>query len=424
MGDRIDRQKADVLVIGGGMMGVCAAYYLAERGGEVMLVEKGEVGSGCSNANAGLLVPGHSMPLATPGIIAKGIRWMLNPESPFYIKARSEMDLFSWLWKFRHACRAEKMHRSMEYLCHLNSASKQLFEELAAKGVEFFFEKKGLLVVCKTKSSLQAAIQEVRDKEKLNVQAAILNREQLLEMEPALRDDVVGGVHFSQDGHIDCCQFVKAMAEQARDKGARIMTGTEVIGWETGQGKVKKLMTTRGEISADQIVLAAGAWSASLVKELGLRLPIQAAKGYSLSYKKPMNSPAIPMILSETKIAVTPLPGILRLGGTLELAGVDLRINRRRVEAIMKAVPNYLRGIKAEELELVELWRGLRPCSPDGVPLLGRCERYNNLVVASGHAMQGVSLGPITGKLVSQILIGEKPVIDIGPMRVERFNPG
>jgi D-amino-acid dehydrogenase len=422
MEDRVDRQKADVLVVGGGMMGVCTAYYLAERGSEVMLVEKGDVGSGCSNANAGLLVPGHSMPLATPGIIAKGIRWMLNPDSPFYIKARVERDLFSWLRKFRHSCRAEKMRRSMEYLCQLNSASKQLFEELTDRGLEFFFEKKGLLIVCKTKSNLEAAVQEVKDKEKLKIPATILSKEQLLEMEPALRDDVVGGVHFPQDGHIDCHQFLRAMAEQARAKGAKIMTRTEVIGWKKEHGKVKKLMTTRGEMTADQIVLAAGAWSAALVKELGLRLPIQAAKGYSLSYKKPVNSPSMPMILSETKVAVTPLPGILRLGGTLELAGVDLRINRRRVEAIIKTVPNYLRGLKAEEMELVELWRGLRPCSPDGVPLLGRCERYNNLVVASGHAMQGVSLGPITGKLVSQILSGEKPMIDVGPMKVERFN--
>jgi len=422
MEDRIGRQKADVVVIGGGMMGVCTAYYLAEQGGDVTLVEKGEVGSGCSNANAGLLVPGHSMPLATPGIIAKGIRWMLSPESPFYIKVRSDRDLFSWLWRFRQACRAEKMHQSMEYLCQLNSASKQLFEDLSARGAEFFFEKRGLLIVCKTKSNLEAAVQEVEAKEKLKVPAAVLSREQLLEMEPSLRDDVAGGVHFPQDGHIDCYQFVRVVTEQAQARGAKIMTRTEVIGWETRHGKVKKLMTTRGEISADQIVLAAGAWSASLAKELGIRLPIQAAKGYSLSYKKPANSPAIPMILSETKIAVTPLPGILRLAGTLELAGVDLRINRRRVEAIIKAMPNYLRGIKAEKMELVELWRGLRPCSPDGVPLLGRSARYNNLVVASGHAMQGVSLGPVTGKLASQILTGEKPMIDIRPMKVERFN--
>ncbi len=422
MEDRVDRQKADVLVVGGGMMGVCTAYYLAERGSKAMLVEKGEVGAGCSNANAGLLVPGHSMPLATPGIIAKGIRWMLNPESPFYIKARIERDLFSWLWTFRHSCHSEKMHQSMDYLCQLNSASKQLFEELADRGLRFFFEKKGLLIVCKTKSNLEAAVQEVKDKEKLKIPATILSKERLLEMEPALSDDVAGGVHFPQDGHIDCHQFLTAIAEQARARGAKIITRTEVIGWEKDRGKIKKIMTTRGEISAEQIVLAAGAWSAPLVKELGLRLPIQAAKGYSLSYKKPSNSPAMPMILSETKVAVTPLPGILRLGGTLELAGMDLRINRRRVEAIMKTAPNYLRGIKAEEMELVELWRGLRPCSPDGVPLLGRCERYNNLVVASGHAMQGVSLGPITGKLVSQILSGEKPMIDVGPMKVERFN--
>lgn len=414
--------KADVIIIGGGIIGVCTAYYSATYGGNIILIEKDDLGAGCSDANAGLIVPGHSMPLATPGIIAKGIRWLLNPESPFYIKPRFDLDLLSWLWEFRRACQAERMPKSMAYLCELNAASRALFDDLALEGITFFFEKKGLLIVCRTKSALEAAIAEAKDKEKLNIPVHVLDKEKILAMEPTLKTDVLGGIFFPQDAHIDCRQFVQAVAEKAKARGVKIMTQTEVLAWEKENRQIKKVITTRGSIEADQIVLAAGAWSPTLVKELNLKLPVQPAKGYSLSYQKPETSPGIPMILSETKVAVTPLADTLRFGGTLELAGLDMRINRRRVEAIQKAIPNYLKDIKPQNLDLIKLWRGLRPCSPDGIPFVGRTQKYNNLIIACGHSMQGVSLGPVTGKLVAQILAGEKPLMDISPMAVERYS--
>ena len=421
MNNKIDK-KADVAIIGGGIIGVCTAYYLLRTGAQVILVEKDELGAGCSDANAGLIVPGHSMPLATPGVIAKGIRWLLHPESPFYIKPRFDPDLFSWLWLFRRACEHQRMLKSMAYLCELNAASRALFEEMAGEGLDFFFEKKGLLIVCRTKSGFEGAIEEAREKEKLNLPVAVLDREKILEMEPVLRSDVAGGLFFPQDAHIDCLQFVRAVAKKAEAEGVRIMTKTEVIAWEKENGHIKKIITTGGEIEADQFVLAAGAWSPHLIRELGMKLLVQPAKGYSLTYLKPEPCPSHPLILAETKVAVTPLAEHLRFGGTLELTGLDSRINQRRVEAIKKAIPRYLHDLNPQNLELVKLWRGLRPCSPDGLPFLGRTRKYNNLIVACGHAMQGVSLAPITGKLVAQILAGEKPLIDISPLAVERYN--
>ncbi len=413
--------KTDVLIIGGGIIGVCTAYYSARYGGNIVLIEKDNLASGCSDANAGLIVPGHSMPLATPGIIAKGIRWLLNPESPFYIKPRFDLDLFLWLWEFRRACQEKRMFKSMAYLCELNSASRILFDELAGEGINFFFERKGLLIVCRTKATLEAAIEEAKIKEKLNIPVNILDREKILEREPTLKNDIAGGLFFPQDAHIDCQQFVQAIAERAKAEGVKIMPQTEVIAWEKENKKIKKVITTKGDIEADQIVLAAGAWSSSLVKGLGLKLLVQPAKGYSLSYKKPETGPTIPMILAETKVAVTPLADTLRFGGTLELAGLDMSISQRRVEAIKKAIPIYLKDIKPQNLELIKLWRGLRPCSPDGIPFVGRTKKYNNLVIACGHSMQGVSLGPVTGKIVAQILAGEMPLIDITPMAIERY---
>ncbi|MCX7975292.1 MAG: FAD-dependent oxidoreductase [Candidatus Aminicenantes bacterium] len=422
MGKEIRPNKVEVAIIGGGIMGVCIAYYSARLGSEIVLLEKDELGAGCSGANAGLIVPGHSLPLATPGIMAKGIRWLLNPESPFYIKPRFEPELFSWLWTFRRACQAEKMFKSMAYLCELNAASKSLFEEMAAEGVNFFFEKKGLLIVCRTKANWKAAIEEAHDKEKLGVTVDILDQESILQKEPTLKPEVIGGLYFPQDAHIDCLEFVEAVAAKAKEKGVKVLTKAEVIGWQKANGRIKKVLTTRGEIEAEQFVLAAGAWSPYLIKDLDLKLLVQPAKGYSLTYRKPINSPSIPMILSETKVAVTPLAEGLRFGGTLELAGLDLKITHRRVEAIKKAIPNYLKAIDPEKLEFLMLWRGLRPCSPDGLPFIGRSQKYNNLIIACGHSMQGVSLGPITGKIVAQILAGEKPLIDLTPMAVDRYN--
>lgn len=422
MEKKLRSNRADVAIVGGGIMGACIAYFSAPLGGTIVLLEKEEIGAGCSDANAGLIVPGHSMPLATPGVIAKGIRWLLNPESPFFIKPRFDFNLFSWLWAFRRACSAEKAARAMAYLCELNAASKSLFEEMASSGINFFFEKKGLLIVCRTKASLEAAVQEAQDKEKLGIPVEILDREGLLQKEPRLKPDVTGGLYFPQDAHIDCLEFVQAVAQKAEEKGVHVMTRTEVIGWVKDNGKIKKIITTQGEIEADQIVLAAGAWTPSILQELNLKLLVQPAKGYSLTYQKPELSPTIPLILSETKVAVTPLADTLRFGGTLELAGLDMRINQRRVEAIKKAVPLYLQGIELQELQLLRLWRGLRPCSPDGLPFIGRSRRFSNLIIACGHAMQGVSLGPVTGKIVAQILAGETPFMDITPMSVDRYN--
>lgn len=414
--------KADIAIVGGGIMGTCIAYFSAPLGGSIILLEKEDIGAGCSDANAGLIVPGHSMPLATPGVIAKGIRWLFNPESPFFIKPRLDFDLISWLWTFRRACKPEKASQAMAYLCELNAASKNLFEEMASSGLKFFFEKKGLLIVCRTKAGFEAAVQEAQDKEKLGIPVEILDREGIIQKEPLLKPDIMGGLYFPQDAHIDCLEFVKAVAQKAEEKGVHVMTKTEVIGWVKDNGKIKKIVTTRGEIEADQIVLAAGAWTPSILQELDLKLLVQPAKGYSLTYQKPELSPSIPLILSETKVAVTPLADTLRFGGTLELSGLDLRITPRRVEAIKKAIPLYLQGIEPQKMQLIRLWRGLRPCSPDGLPFVGRSRKFSNLVIACGHAMQGVSLGPVTGKIVAQILAGETPLMDITPMSVDRYN--
>ncbi|KPK76910.1 MAG: hypothetical protein AMJ79_05075 [Phycisphaerae bacterium SM23_30] len=415
-------QKTEILIIGAGVIGICAAYYLTEKGYKVTVVDKGEVCSGCSYGNVGVAVPSICGTLASPGIISKSLKWLLDPESPFYIKPRFNRDLIGWLWEFQRACNEPQMRRGLSILHEFNTASVELFKDLAAQEkMDFGFVQKGLLVVFKSLPGFKEGVQEAELRQKIGIEAEIIRGSELRSFAPHLRSGLAGGIYYRRDAHLDPYKFVRRLAEKTRKKGAQILTSTEVIGFEIFGKAIKTVETTRGDFTADEVVLAAGAWSSEMSRYLGLKLPIQAAKGYSITYRLPENYLEMPVSLSETKVFITPLADTLRLGGTLELAGMDLSINKRRVNAILKTVPEYI-DINIENLKLIEIWRGLRPCTPDGLPFLGRCRAINNFIVAAGHAMEGISLGPVTGQLVAQVIGNEKPSVDLSLMSIERFN--
>ncbi len=410
----------DILIIGGGVIGVCSAYYLAGRGQRVTLVEQGDIASGSSYGNAGLIVPSHSVPLAAPGVLTQGLRWLLDPESPFYIKPRFDFTLFGWLLRFAAACREGPMRRAIPVLRHLGQASLALFDELAAlDGLEFGYERRGSLLIYRTRRGYDGGAEEAHLLNEFDVAAQPLDAMQVRELEPNVLPGVAGGVYFPADTHLRPADFVQRLAARAEKLGACIRTKTEVIGFETSGRKVVRVKTTRGDFVPAQVVLAAGAWSPVVARDLRLRLPIQAAKGYSITIKRPDKSPTIPLLLGEARVAVTPMGEVLRLAGTLELAGLDLSIHSRRVAAIRCAAKSYLPGL--ERIEPLEIWRGLRPCTPDGLPIVGRARGFDNLIVAAGHAMVGMTLGPITGKLVAQLVCGEKTDVDVRALRLERF---
>jgi D-amino-acid dehydrogenase len=409
-----------IVIVGGGVVGVCSAYYLARRGLSVTLVEKGEIAAGSSYGNAGLIVPSHSVPLAAPGVLRQGLRWMLDAESPFYIQPRPSRALVRWLLRFRRACTADHVRRSIPVIRDLSRASLDLYRELAAlPGLDFGFRQDGVLAVFRTAAGLQHGRQEAAVLEGAGIAAKVLDAESARALEPALRADLAGGVHFPDDAHLTPDRFVRGLARVADGLGAHVLTHTEVLGFTRRGGRIASVETTRGDLAADQVVLAAGSWSGHVAAGLGLDLPIEAAKGYSVTSELPPSGPRIPLLLGESRVAVTPMGDTLRFAGTLELAGLDLTINRRRVAAIRRAVPLYL---SEQPYVLREIWRGLRPCSPDGLPYLGRSARHENLIVATGHAMIGVSLGPVTGALVAQLAAGEVPMLDLGPLRPERFS--
>jgi len=410
----------DVLVIGGGAIGICSAYYLAEQGLRVSIVEQSEIASGCSGPNAGLIVPSHSIPFASPGALNQVFKWMFKPSSPFYVKLRFDPALFYWLWQFRKASNLQQMLQGLCVLRDLNYASSELFDHLiTGESLKCNYRRDGWLMAYKTDQGFQEAQEETHLLKAHDIELKTLSVDETLEMEPILCPEISGGILFPEDAHLDPEKFVQALAERLRNRGVTIYVQTKVLAFETSDGCITAIRTTRGNFQPKQVVLAAGAWSAGLVKNLGLRLPVQPAKGYSISIKRPEACPGIPLYLSEAKVAVTPLEDTLRFAGTLELAGMDFNINLRRVEAIMHAAQDYLGEI--ENLDIAKTWCGLRPCSPDGLPIIDRFPGYNNLIIATGHGMLGITLAPLTGKLISQLACELTPDMDLTPLSVTRF---
>ena len=401
-------------------MGLCSAYYLARRGSDVTLLERAHVGAGSSWGNAGLIVPSHSVPIAAPGVMAQAIRWMADPESPFFIRPRLDLELVRWLWLFRRACTAEHVRRSVPVLRDLSRMSLVLHREIAAlPGGGSGLREEGLLYVYRTQEALDHGAAEAEELRRAGIDARVLGPDAAIALEPALAPGLAGVVHFPDDAHLVPHRLVNHLAQAVVDAGARIVAGAEVIGFARAGRHIQAIETTRGDFRADEVVLAAGAWSPAIVRELGIRLPVQAAKGYGVTAKRPPTAPRIPLLLGEARVAVTPMDDRLRLAGTLELAGLDLSIARRRVDAVRRSAGRYLTC--GAELDPVEIWRGLRPCSPDGLPIIGRPRAIDNLTIATGHGTLGVSLGPVTGTLVADIVRGERPTLDVGPLGPDRF---
>lgn len=414
-------QSVDTLIIGGGSIGVCSAYYLTEKNRQVVLLDQGEIAAGSSYGNAGLIVPSHSVPLAAPGVMSKALKWMWNGESPLYIKPRLNLEMASWLLKFRAACSKNHMEKNIPLLRDLGLASRKLHEELAGGlGIDYSFERNGVLFLFRSRHELEGGIHESNLLREYGISSKTLGEAEVRQLVPNARPGTFGGIFYDQDAHLDPAQFVQGLGKHLCEKGVDVRTSTEVLGFETTNGQVALVTTTRGDFRPEQIILATGAWTPILARDLRLELPIQAGKGYSITVKRPANWPSVPLMLTERKVGATPMGPRLRFAGTLEFAGLDFSINKRRVQAILRAAREYLSD--TEELELIEIWRGLRPCTPDGLPMIGRSSSFNNLIIAAGHGMLGVSLGPITGKLVSQLVCGETPSLNLSGLKPERFN--
>lgn len=414
-------ETSDILIIGGGVIGVCSAYYLLEAGFTVSLVEKDQINAGSTHGNAGLIIPSDSLPVPGPGVLTQGLRWLLDASSPFYIKPTLDPRMLRWLWDFQNACKEEVWEASIPILTDLSAESTRLFQEiLDQEGIQCDYHQQGLLLLYRDKDHFQDGQDLLDSLAAFDIQGEVLGPGQVASRLPVTQPGVQGGLFFEPDSHLDPARFTAELASRAVERGLRLHEKCEVLDFELKGGTIQSVLTTKGRYVPNQVVLAAGAWTSGLGQKLGLRLPIEPAKGYSITLKRPKDYPEIPLILDEAKVAVTPLGETLRLAGTLELAGLDMSVNQRRVQAILDNAKTYLQ-IAPEERPLVEIWRGLRPCTPDGLPVIGRSEKVKNLIAASGHCMLGVSQGTMTGKLVAQIAQNRNPSLDITPLSPARF---
>lgn len=415
-------QDADVLVIGGGVVGLCSAHFLAERGRHVTVVERRRVGAGASEGNAGIICPSESIPLSAPGVITKALKWMFDGSSPFYIKPRLDPALIGWLWRFARSCNRSHVSRSVPLLCALHTRSRELYEQFAARpGFDFGYHHKGLLKLAVTTQGLKECVNQVTIHREAGMDAVALDAVQVGDRLGGLTSPAIGGSFLADDAHITPLAFVDNLAADLQQRGMAIHGETEVLGFERSAGRISSVRTTQGTFNVEAVVLAAGSWSPPFARELGLSLPIQPAKGYSVMVPRPKDHPEQPIQLQEAKVIATPMGDRLRIAGTLELAGMNEAINHRRVQAILNATARFLPSLDIGRLPILQVWRGLRPCTPDGLPFLGHLPNLDNAIVAAGHAMIGMSLGPVTGELVGQLLDGQAPQTDIHLLRPNRF---
>jgi len=415
-----------VLIVGVGIVGLCTAYYCARKGHSVTLIERGgRDRGGCSFVNAGMLVPSHIVPLASPGMVQLGLRWMWNPESPFYVKPRFSADLLSWGWKFHRAATQAHVDRSAPVLRDLHLASRDCYREWAALwNNEFDLVERGLLMLCNTEHGLEKEAKAAEYARQLGFSAEVLTPAATAELEPNLRMAIAGSVYFPADCHLTPARLMAVLAREVERAGVQVSYDTGVDGWRSKGDRIGAVRTNRAdgaELDADEYVVCAGIWSENIVRDLGIRIPMQPGKGYSLTMQKPASLPQVCAILSEARVAVTPMDGSLRFAGTMELGDIDETIDAARVRGIVKSVASYYPDIPPAHLNRATVRTGLRPCSPDGLPYVGRVSRYANLSVATGHAMMGVSLGPVTGKLIAEMLSGEAPSCSMAGLSPDRY---
>lgn len=399
---------------------MASALDLARRGVSVTVLDRGDVGGGCSYGNAGWLTPCFATPLPAPGVLTESLGWLFDPDSPLYIKPSISPSWIRWMSRFALSTTASQFGRGTQALLALSRFSLDAFAALDREFPGAFgFSPTGLLMIAQAEATFAGACRSARAMERRGVAIRVLDPAGVAELEPAIRGPVAGGVYYPDEAHCEPLAAVETMARAAREHGAIVETGVEVFGFRKVSGRIDALRTSRGLIDVDRVVLATGSWSKELAKSLGLRVPVLGGKGYAVIVKSVDPAPRLPIKVVDRRIAITPRAGSVRLAGTLELVDGDESVTARRVEAIVRGSKTVLNI--PEPPEIVEVWRGLRPCSPDGLPLIGFAPRYENLVIATGHQMCGLHTAPGTGRLVGDLLTGASPTFDPAPFRADRF---
>jgi D-amino-acid dehydrogenase len=411
------------LIIGGGIVGLFTAYFLQKEGIEVQIVDKDDLKDNCSTGNAGMIVPSHIIPLAAPGMISKGISWMFSSKSPFYIHPRFDYKLIQWCMLFYRAANDGQVKRSIPFLKNLSLMSKALYQEFRIEHPEsaIALVEKGLMMIYQSESVEKEEIEFAHLARKHGLEVEILTPQDIRKIEPSQEVKARGGIIFPGDAHLDPGALYGFLKSYLEKKGVKFLFSTQVLSFEKSGSSVKAVLTDKGKIETEKVVICGGAWSAELSNMLDFSLPMMGGKGYSFLQE---NNPEIKQatILTETKVAVSPYGSKIRFGGTMEIAGTNQKININRVKGIFESINRYYPDFEAKFPEENQIWKGLRPCSPDGLPYIGPAPGYTNVLVGSGHSMMGISLAPGTGKILAELHQKKESSIEIQGFEVGRFN--
>ncbi|GGG55288.1 NAD(P)/FAD-dependent oxidoreductase [Bizionia arctica] len=409
-----------IIIIGGGIIGLCSAYYLQKEGHQVTIIDQSNMDTGASYVNAGYLSPSHLVPLSAPGVMKKGLKWMLNSASPLYIKPRLNTDFIKWTLAFNKSCDANHVKRAIPAIKGIALWSQDLYDDIKRdENFNFHYQKKGLLMLCQTDKMLEEEIEMAHLAKREGLDVSEISKEELKALEPNATFNIKGATYFKCDSHMTPQEFMTEMKAHLKAVGVRFFPNEKVEDLVVNNEKIEAVKTNNQTLKADEFVLSAGSWSSLLSKKLGLKLLLQAGKGYRINTTQDTGI-TIPSILAEAKVAVTPMNGFTRFAGTMEIAGINDNINKVRVEAIAKAASSFYPEITLTQEEKNDVASGLRPVSPDGLPYIGKSSKCKNLTIATGHAMMGLSMGSATGKLISEIISDKKTTLNINPFHPDR----
>jgi D-amino-acid dehydrogenase len=414
----VERSKR-VIIIGGGVIGGFTAYYLLEGGWSVTVVDKDRFGQGASSGNCGLIVPNHILPLNSPGTLIKALKWMWSKDSPLYVRPRWDIGLIKWFCQFaRHARPKAVLNTATGRHALLRSSFKLYPEFVREEKVACGWEVGGSLHIHSSAGDWNAYRRTDSFLRRFGIQAQALDRHDVLGLVPVLGNGVRGGWLYRETAHLRPEKLMQELRRVLLHRGARILDNCPVQSFRRQNGRATAVVTKDRELSADAFVLATGAFTLPFGRVLGCRLPIQPGKGYSVTMDRPKTFPRLPCFFETQSIVSTPWPDVCRLGGTMEFSGYDTRLNQRRLGALTKGFNAYSDRWRISGKQ--EAWYGFRPMTPDGLPFIDRSLRMQNVLIAAGHNMIGVSTGPGTGKLVAELMDGTSPHIDPQPYRIQR----
>ncbi|HEX3024177.1 MAG TPA: FAD-dependent oxidoreductase [Chitinophagaceae bacterium] len=414
-----------IIIIGGGIIGLSSAYYLQQSGHEVVVIDKTDISSNCSYGNAGYVCPSHFIPLATPGIVWQGFKWMFNSTSPFYVQPRLSKSLIDWGLKFMHSATDEKVAKAAVPLLDISLFSQKLYEAWTSlPQFNFAYEHKGLLEIFQTEKAAEHAKHTVEKAYSIGLtDTELLDYDSLQNKEPQTKINGLGAIFFKCDAHLYPNKLMQQLIAHLKNVGVIFQTDEEVISFENKNGSITKVITDKNIYDADSVIIASGSWSRELVEKIKIKLPLMPGRGYSVTLEDSPYKINHPSILVEGRVALTPMDGNkIRFGGTMEITSTQTPPRLNRVEGLLKAVKRFYPEFDVPVPPVEKIWYGYRPCSADGLPYLGRTNKWNNVVIATGHAMLGLGLGAGSGKLVSEIVNEERLSIDIEPFNPNRFN--